>query len=186
MSCFAPERAHRWTKTIGAFAFNHMCRTMTSRMAGAMLDHATDMDTFNACVMGPAMPTYWRKYGGLIQAHFRKLGARASSKAMTHPGSVSAGDFLALRCSGGGVAIAWCLACCGCDGQVAFVVSQLATAGSATYPASPSGAAYVVQSNVLLARLIYYNVGEFVHVYVTHYLEMKRCAGEGQGIDLRP
>ena len=38
--------------------------------------------------------------------------------------------------------------------------------GGATYRASPSGAAYVVQSNVLLARLIYYNVGDFVHVYV--------------------
>ena len=124
------------------------------------------MDTFKACVVGPAMPKYSRKYGGLIQAHFRKLGARASSKAKTHLGSVHAGDLLALRCSVGDVAIAWCLACCGCDDQVALVVSQLAPEGGAKYRASPSGATYVVQSNVLLARLIYYNVGDFVHVYV--------------------
>ena len=38
--------------------------------------------------------------------------------------------------------------------------------GGAKYRASPSGAADVVQVNVLLARLIYYKVGDFVHVYV--------------------
>ena len=38
--------------------------------------------------------------------------------------------------------------------------------GGAKYRASPSGAAYVVQANVLLARLIDYNVGEFDRVYV--------------------
>ena len=105
-------------------------------------------------------------HGGLIQAHFRKLGAQASSTALTHLGSVHAGDLLTLRCSGCDVAIAWCLACCGCDDQVALVISQLAPAAGAKYRASPSGAAGVVQVNVLLTRLIYYNDGDFVHVYV--------------------
>ena len=127
-------------------------------MVATVLDHATDMDTFKACVVGPAMPKYWRKYGGLIQARFRKLGAQASSTALTHLGSVHAGDLLALRCSGGDVEIAWCLACCGCDDQVALVVSQLAPEGGAKYRASPSGAADVVQVNVLLARLICFDV----------------------------
>ena len=143
-----------------------MCHTKTSRMVGNVLGEAKAMCTFNACVVGPAMPKYWRKHGDLIQAYFRKLGAQASSSAQTHVGSVHAGDLLALRCSGGDVAIAWCLACCGGDDQVALVVSHLVPEkGGAKYRASPSGAADVVQANVLLARLIYYNVGEVVHVY---------------------
>ena len=166
MSCFAPERAHRWTKTIGSFAFRNMCHTMTSRIVGNVLGETKAMCTFNACVVDPAMPKYWRKHGDLIQAYFRKLGAQASSSAQTHVGSVHAGDLLALRCSGGDVAIAWCLACCGCDDQVALVGSQLAPEGGSRYRASPSGAAGVVQANALLARLVYYNDGDFVHVYV--------------------
>ena len=166
MSCFAPERAHKWTKTTGSFAFGRMTKTMTTIMVAMVLDYATNMDNFKACVLGPAAPRCWRKHGGLIQAYFRKLGAQASSTAKTHVGSVHAGDLLALRCSGGDVAIAWCLACCGCDDQVALVVSRLAAEGGARYRASPSGAAGVVQVNVLLARLIYHNDGDFVHVYV--------------------
>ena len=166
MSCFAPERAHRWTKTIGAFAFRNMCHTMTARMVANVLDEAKAMCTFNACVVGPAMPKYWRKHGDLTQAYFRKLGAQASSSAQTHVGSVHARDLLALRCSGGDVAIAWCLACCGGGDQVALVVSQHAPEGGARYRASPSGAAVVVQVDVLLAQLIYYNDGDFVQVYV--------------------
>ena len=143
-----------------------MCKTMTARMVATVLGEAKAMDTFKACVVGPAMPKYWRKHGGLIQAYFRKLGAQASSSALTHVGSVHAGDLLALRCSGDDVAIAWCLACCGCDDQVALVVSQLAPEGGARYRASPSGAAGVVQAHVLLNRLVYYNDGDFVQVYV--------------------
>ena len=166
VSCFAPERAHRWTTTIGSFAFKQMCHTMTSRMVGNVLGEAKAMCTFNACVVGPAMPKYWRKHGDLIQAYFRKLGAQASSRAKKHVGWLHAGDLLALLCPGGDVALAWCLACCGCDDQVALVVSQLTPEGGARYRASPSGAAGVVQANVLLARLIYYNGGDFVHVHV--------------------
>jgi len=95
-------------------------------MVGNVLGEAKAICTFNACVVGPAMPKYWRNHGDLIQAYFRKLGAQASSSAQTHVGSVHARDLLALRCSGGGVAIAWCLACCGCGDQVALMVSQLA------------------------------------------------------------
>ena len=154
VSCFAPERAHRLTKTIGSFAYKNMCLTMTARMVAMVLDHATDTDTFTACVLGPAAPRYWRKHGGLIQAHFRKLGAQAARAAKTPVGEVHVGDLLALRCPGGDVALAWCLACCGCDDQVALVVSQLAPEGGARYRASPSGAAGVVQANALLARLV--------------------------------
>ena len=171
MSCFAPERAHKWTKTIGAFAFKSMCKTMTAIMVALVLDHASNTDNFKACVLGPAAPRYWRKHGGLIQAHFRKLGAQAASTAKAHVGSVHAGDLLALRCPGGDVAVAWCLACCGCDDQVALVVSQLAPEGGARYRASPSGAAGVVQANALLARLVYYNDGDFVRVYVPMTLQ---------------
>ena len=137
MSCFAPERAHRLTTTMGSFACDNMCRTMTSRMAGARLNHAADMDTFKACVLGPEMPMYLRKYGDLIQTHFRKLGARASSKAFTHIGSVHAGDLLALRCSGGDIVIAWFSASCECDGQVALVGSQLAPGGAPSIGRQP-------------------------------------------------
>ena len=56
--------------------------------------------------------------------------------------------------------------CCGCDDQVALVVSELAPEGGARYRASPSGAAGVVQAHVLLNRLVYYNDGDFVQVYV--------------------
>ena len=141
-------------------------KTMNAIIVAMVLGQATDTDNFKACVLGPAMPRHWRKHGGLIQAYFRKLGAQASSSAQTHVGSVHAGDLLALRCSGGDVAIAWCLACCGCDDQVALVVSQLAPEGGARYRASPSGAAGVVQANVLLDRLVYYKDGDFVQVYV--------------------
>ena len=127
---------------------------MTARMVANVLDEAKAMCTFNACVLGPAMRKYWLRHGDLIQAHFRKLGAQASVSAQTHVGSVHAGDLLALRCSGGDVAIAWCLACCGCDDEVALVVLQLTPEGGTRYRASPSGAAGVVQANVLLARLI--------------------------------
>ena len=117
-------------KTVGGFAFKYMCRTMTARMVAMVLAHVTDTGAVKACVLGPAVPRHWRKHGGLIQAYFRKLGAQASSSAQTHVGSVHAGDLLALRCSGGDVAIAWCLACCGGGDQVARVVSQLAPEGA--------------------------------------------------------
>ena len=179
VSCFAPERAHKWTKTIGSFAFRNMCRTMTARMVAMVLDHATNTDNFKASVLGTAAPRYWRKHGGLIQAHVRKLGAQAARAAKTHAGSVHAGDLLASRCPGGNVAIDWCLACCGCDDQIALVVSQLAPEGGSRYRASPSGAAGVVQADVLLARLIYYNEGDFVHVYVPITLKWKNVRVRG-------
>ena len=143
-----------------------MTKTMTVIMVAMMLDQATNMDNFKACVLGPTGPRHWRKHGGLIQAYFRKLGAQASSSAQTHIGSVHARDLIALRCPSGDVAVAWCLTCCGCDDQVALVVSQLAPEGGARYRASPSGAAGVVQAHVLLNRLVYYNDGDFVQVYV--------------------
>ena len=165
-----------------------------------MLDHATYTDTVKACVLGPAAPRHWRKHGGLIQAHFRKRGAQAARAAKTPVGVVHVGDLLALRCPGGDVALAWCLACCGCDDQVALVVSQLAPEGGSRYRASPSGAAGVVQANALLARLVYYNDGDFVHVYVPITLQWKDVRVKGkastcahnakplpaQGPDLRP
>ena len=166
VSCFAPERAHRWPHTIGSFAFKNMCHTMTSRMVANVLDEAKAMCTFNACVVGPAMPKYWRNHGDLFQAYFRKLGAQAASSARTHVGSVHAGDLLALRCPSGDVAIAWCLACCGGGDHVALVVSQLAPERGARYRASPSGAAGVVQANAVLARLVYYNDCDVAHVFV--------------------
>ena len=130
------------------------------------LAQAVNMGNFRACVLGTPMPRHLHKHRDLIQAYFRKLGAQASSTTLTHLGSVHARDLLALRCSGGDVAIAWCLACCGGGDQVALVVSQLAPEGGARYRASPSGAAGVVQANVLLDRLVYYKDGDFVQVYV--------------------
>ena len=124
------------------------------------------MDNFRACVLGPHKPRGWRKHDGLIQAYFRKLGAQVASSAKTHAGVVHAGDIIALRCPSGDVAVDWWLVCCGCDDQVALVVSQLAPERGARYRASPSGAAGLVQPNALLARLLYYNDGDVVHVYV--------------------
>ena len=80
---------------------------MTSRMVAIVLGEAKAMDTFKACVVGPAMPKYWRKHGGLIQAYFRKLGTQASSNALTHVGAVHAGDLIAWRCPSGDVAVVW-------------------------------------------------------------------------------
>ena len=72
------------------------------------------------------MPKHLPKYRDLIQAYFRKLGAQASSSALTRHGEVHARDLIALRCPSGDVAVVWCLMCCGCDDEVALVVSQLA------------------------------------------------------------
>ena len=114
------------TRTRGPFAYKNMAHTMVARIVAVTLGQARKMDNFKACVLGPTGPRHWRKHEGLIQAYFRKLGAQASSSAKTHVGAVHASDLIALRCPGGGVAIDWCLTCCGCDDQVALVVSQLA------------------------------------------------------------
>ena len=154
------------TKSMSAYAFKAMAKTMTARMVTATLGAATNMDNFKACVLGPTAKHHSRTYGGLIQARFGNLGARASTSAKTHVGAVHARDLIALRCPSGDVAVAWCLMCGGCDDQVALVVSQLTPEGNARYRASPSGAAGVVPADALLDLLAYYNDGDFVHIYV--------------------
>ena len=154
------------TKSIGAFAFKNMAHTMTVRVVAMTLDQATNMDNFKACVLGPTGPRHWRKHGGLIQARFGNLGARVSASARTHRGAVHARDLIALRCPSGDVAVAWCLMCCGCDDEVALVVSQLTPEGGTRYRASPSGEAGVVPAHTLLVCLIYHKEDDSVHVRV--------------------
>ena len=59
------------THTIGTYAFNKMTKTMTFIMVVMVLDQATNMDNFKACVLGPKKPRHWRIHDGLIQAYFR-------------------------------------------------------------------------------------------------------------------
>ena len=80
---------------------------MTDNMVAMVLVQATHMDNFKACVMGPKKTRHWRKHDGLIQAHFRNIGAQSASSAQTHVGSVPAGDIIALRCPSGDVAVSW-------------------------------------------------------------------------------
>ena len=166
VSCFAPERAHRWTKKIGAFAFNNMAQSMTARMVAMTLAQAANMGNFRACVLGTPMPRHLSKYRDLIQAYVRRLGAQASSSAQTREGTVRAGDLIALRCHSGDVAVARCLMCCGCDDEVALVVSQLTPEGGTRYRASPSGEAGVVPAHTLVALLQYHKEDDSVHVRV--------------------
>ena len=109
VSCLAPERAHKWTHTIGAFSFQDLASTLTTRMVAWALDEATRMDNFKACVLGPIKPRGWRNHDGLAQAYFRNIGAQVASSAKTHVGGVRARGIIALRCPHGGVAVGWWL-----------------------------------------------------------------------------
>ena len=117
-------------QTRGTFSFYNMATTMIARMVARVSAPAADMGNFKACVLGTPMPRHLHKYRDLIQAYFRRLGAQASSSAQTREGTVHAEDLIALRCHSGDVAVAWCLMCCGCDDQVALVVSQLTPEGA--------------------------------------------------------
>ena len=94
-------------KSIGSYAFNIMTKTMSVIIVAMVLDQATNMDNFKACVLGPKKPRHWRNHDGLIQAYFRNVGAQSASSAQTHVGSVHAGDIIALRCPSGDVAVDW-------------------------------------------------------------------------------
>lgn len=76
--------------------------------------------------------------------------------------------------------------CCGCDDEVALVVSQLTPQRGTKYRASPSGAAGVVPAHTLVALLRYHREDDSVHAFAPHGLAVEQEIGRAARPRLAP
>ena len=104
LSCFAPERKHRQSKRIGAFAFNQWCSTMLRRTVGhhlQWLQVAANLHPYQLMnAWGKALPPRWRfkvLLLGLVRDN-SELGAVTMGRRLQTPrGGLWCNDLLAYR-----------------------------------------------------------------------------------------